>query len=273
MKDDNVNSLLDIIKFNNTKSKRKYHNGKNRVNIKISEIYGKERFCYLLYSLVRMEQPNTVVELGTGFGTCALLIAQALKENNKGMIWTIDNGVDWKDFGYEDFEKTYKTHEDYFNSLIKKFNLEPFIKLVSDFDTSKNLVYNPNKKIDILFSDAQDSGPLGCMDVLRSYLPLMSSSSSIFIDRASTLNHSYLFLEKIISELQNNRINNSLIYGLPKETQDLIYRLVSRSKFTLIHLTENDNNKFNKLQNSTSWIKIEPLDFLFRGRIRNVMNS
>ena len=99
----------------------------------------------------------------------------------------------------------------------------------------------------------------------------MNSRSSIFIDRASTLNHSYLLLEKIIGELQNNRISNSLVDGLPKKTQDLIYRLVSKSKFTLIHLTEDDNNKVNKLQNSTSWIKIEPLDFVFRGNVRNVM--
>ena len=112
MKDDNISSLLDIIKFINTKVKRKHYIGKNRENVRISEVYGKERFCYLLYSLVRMEQPNTVVELGTGFGTCAFLVAQALKENNKGMIWTIDNGVDWKDYK-EDFEKIFETHKDF----------------------------------------------------------------------------------------------------------------------------------------------------------------
>ena len=270
MKDDSVSSLLEIIKFNNTKIISKYFNGDNHENVKISEVYGKERFCYLLYSLIRMEQPNTIVELGTGLGTCALLAAQALKENNKGMIWTIDNGSDW-DNVKEDFEKTFKTHKDYFNNLIKKFNLKPFIKFISNFDTSKNLVYDPKKKIDMLFADSQDSDPVGCMDILRCYLPLMNSRSSIFIDRASTLNHSYLFLEKIIGELQNNRVSNSLVEGLPRETQDLIYRMVSKSKFTLIHLTEDNNNKPAKLQNSTSWIKIEPLDFLFRGNVINVM--
>ena len=69
MKDSNLTSLIDIIKFNNVVSSV---NG-----IKIGEIYGKERFCYLLYSLIRMEQPNVVVELGTGLGTSALLSAQA----------------------------------------------------------------------------------------------------------------------------------------------------------------------------------------------------
>ena len=112
MKDNKISSLLDIIKFNNTKLKGK--------NIKISEVYGKERFCYLLYSLIRMEQPNTVVELGTGLGTCALLIAQALKENNKGIIWTIDNGADWADYK-ESFQKIFKTHKDYFNSFLMLF--------------------------------------------------------------------------------------------------------------------------------------------------------
>ena len=47
--------------------------------------------------------------------------------------------------------------------------------------------------------------------------------------------------------------------------------MVLKSKFTLINLTEDDNNKLNKSQNSTAWIKIEPLDFVFKGNVRNVM--
>jgi len=264
MKDSNLTSLIDIIKFNNVVSSV---NG-----IKIGEIYGKERFCYLLYSLIRMEQPNVVVELGTGLGTSALLSAQALKENNKGKIWTIDNGEDWEKYK-NTFDKVFETHKEYFNELIKKFNLTNFIELVSNFDTSKNLVYNPKSKVDIVFADAMESGPTGCLQVLRGYLPIMSSRSSIFIDRASTINHSYLFLEYVIKELQKNRVVSSLVEGLPKKTQESIYRLVSNSKFTLIHLVEDDHNKVNKNQNSTAWIKIEPLDFIFGGNVLNIVSQ
>ena len=78
-------SLLDIIKYNNTLVA-------NGDNVTLSEVYGKEKFCYLVYSLVKMQQPETILELGTGLGTTALMIAQALKENNKGKIYTVGNG-------------------------------------------------------------------------------------------------------------------------------------------------------------------------------------
>ena len=264
MKDNNVNSLVDIIKFNNRNTKRDS-------NETIAEVYGKERFCYLLYSLIRMEQPDTVLELGTGLGTCAFLVAQAMKENNKGKIWTVDNGADWH-INKEHIDEIFETHKDFFDSFTEKFGLTNFTELVSNVDIQKNLVFNPNKKIDILFADVTDSDVTGCINLLRGYLPLMSSKSSIFIDRASTINHSFLLLEKIISDIQKNRVNHSLIEGLPKEDKDLILNLVAKSKFTLMHLTESDDNKKNKTQNSTAWIKIEPLDFIFQQNVLNYMD-
>tara|TARA_A100001391_G_scaffold31223_1_gene16686 strand:- start:856 stop:1647 length:792 start_codon:yes stop_codon:yes gene_type:complete len=262
MKDYSTSSLMDIIKFNNTLTKRDK-------NMTVAEIYGKERFCYFLYSLIKMEQPNTVLELGTGLGTCTFLMAQALKENNKGKIWTVDNGEEWNKKDHLD--EVYETHKDFFDSFTKRFDLQNFIQLVSDFDVRKNIVFNPNKKIDLLFSDIIDADVLGCINILRGYLPLMSSRSSIFIDRASTINHTFLFLEKIINDIQMNKINGCLLNGLPEESKDLIYKLVEKSKFTLVHLVENNNNKKHKIQNSTAWIKIEPLDCVHQQGILNFM--
>ena len=66
--------------------------------------YGTENFCYFLYSLVKMEQPDTVIELGVGEGVSTCMMAQALKENGKGVVGGIDNGRDWKlDGSYENF--------------------------------------------------------------------------------------------------------------------------------------------------------------------------
>lgn len=45
----------------------------------------------LLYSLVRCEKPDWVVELGTNLGISTLFLAQALRDNVKGRLITVDN--------------------------------------------------------------------------------------------------------------------------------------------------------------------------------------
>src|ERR1051325_6257975 len=53
--------------------------------------FGTEDFCLFLYSLVRMQTPKTVVELGTGFGLTTFWMALAAKSNKGGHIWTVDD--------------------------------------------------------------------------------------------------------------------------------------------------------------------------------------
>ena len=255
-------SLLDIVKYNNTLVA-------NGDNVTLSEVYGKEKFCYLVYSLVKMQQPETILELGTGLGTTALMIAQALKENNKGKIYTVDNGKEW------DSLKTYlhtdcKTHKDYFNNLIRELRVNKQIQL-STQDLSKNILVKLKQKIDLLFCDATDTAALGCIELLRNYLPKMNTESSIFIDRASTINHSYLLLEKIVKDLQNNKIPHILINKLSDKEEENLRKFVTKTKFTLVHLPEKNDKKINKLQNSTAWIKLEPVDVLFQNNVSNVL--
>jgi hypothetical protein len=59
------------------------------------EHYGSEDQSIFFYSYVKMQRPKTVLELGTGLGHTALWVAQALKENDRGHIWTVDNGARW----------------------------------------------------------------------------------------------------------------------------------------------------------------------------------
>ena len=81
-----------------------------------------------------------------------------------------------------------------------------------------------------------------------------------------------MLLEKVINDLQNNKIPNILLNGLNKEDENNFIKFVSKSKFTLIHLTEkNDQKKNNKMQNSTAWIKIEPVDVCFQKNVYNVI--
>jgi len=220
--------------------------------------YGTENFCYFLYSLVKMAQPDNVVELGVGEGVSTCMMAQAMKENGKGVVWGIDNGKDWKLDG---------SYENFLNKLLEKLELEKFVHFKNITLTDKQF-FDPKKPIDILFSDAQDSGPRGCINLLRYYLPKMNRYSSIFIDRASTIHHAYLVLEQIIKHLQDKQIPSCLISSLGHKEVKNFQRLVYTSKFTLIHLTETKKAKINKSQNSTAWIKIEPLDLFHHNNVQ-----
>lgn len=247
-----IESLIEIIKYNNSLLK----DPKQKVSV--AEAYGKENFCYFIYSLIKMQKPKTVLELGTGFGTTALMIAQALKENKKGKIITIDNGKDW--IKIKNLINTnFLTHKDFFNYLINKFKLNDFIQL-KNTTLSLDKKFKFNKKIDFLFDDAINNDSLGCINVLKTYLPMMNYSSSIFIDRASTLFDSYLLLEKIIYQLNKGKIPTTISNNMTLKKQKLLYDFINKSKFTLVHLKEDIDTKINKLQDSTAWIKIEPND-------------
>jgi hypothetical protein len=59
--------------------------------------YGSEDQSIFFYSLCKMQRPETVLELGTGLGHTAFWMAQAIKENGTGHVWTVDNGARWPD--------------------------------------------------------------------------------------------------------------------------------------------------------------------------------
>ena len=255
-------SLKKVINFIETKLEN------NQTTV--SEVYGTEHFCYFLYSLVRMTHPLTVVELGTGTGMTTCMIAQALKENQKGQLWTIDDGSDWKNIQplahYFLKEKFKGSYPDFLSQIFRGLELEHFISFQS-LHLSPDQFFNPHKPIDLLFEDAQDAGPQGCINLLRYYLPKMNTYSSIFIDRASTIHHSYLMLEEIIKYLQQGKIPQQLIRNMNKEEVYKVEELVKTSKFTLIHLTETAQGKHSKHQNSRAWIKIEPIDVVHHNQV------
>ena len=66
-----------------------------------------------LYGLVRAVKPINAVETGTFEGFSAVNIAQALKDNKQGVLWTIDS----KDYGSKKTFKFYKV-EKFINQII-----------------------------------------------------------------------------------------------------------------------------------------------------------
>jgi len=78
-------------------------------------------------------------------------------------------------------------------------------------------------------------------------------------------------LETIISHLQNNKIPDIITKNWSKKQIDKLYELIKKTKFTLIHLTDQREGKKNFQQNSRSWIKIEPLDVFIHNNVENFL--
>jgi len=240
----------------------------------ISEDYGTEHLSLLLYSLIRMQRPNNIIELGAGYGTASTLMGQALKENQKGKIWCIDNQSDWPIIKskLEVIGENYNSYDDYFSYIINNFKLNDYMEYKNfnvDFK-SQSKFFTIDKSIDILFADS-DSDAESIAKTLSFYLPKMSNYSDIFIHRASTRHHSLMTIESIVNHLQRGNIPQILLESKTDDEINKFFDFVRRSKFTLINIAESPENKVNQQQNGAAWIKIEPLDIFIGNNVKNYL--
>jgi predicted O-methyltransferase YrrM len=243
----------------------------------VAEMYGTESFCLFLYSLLRMEKPDVVVELGAGAGVTTCLAAQALRENDKGHLWTVDSGLDWDKLravcqgalGYHDEHERYAA---FLARLTAGFEIQARLTHV-DESLGETSFFAPAEKIDVVFADAPASDAEGCVQLLRYYLPRMQSYASIFIDRASTINHSYLLLNYFVEQLNAQKIPLHLWADQTAEHQRALRELVTHCRFSIVHLTETSRGKRNPLQNSRAWLRIEPNDYLPHNHVASIVSS
>jgi Methyltransferase domain len=236
-------------------------------NRTVAEVYGTENFCHMLHSLIRMERPTVVVELGCGGAATALMVAKALNANGHGHLWTIDNGSDWKDdfvretcLGAAGLMDQDLSYAEFIGLLCEKFGLSERFSLI-ELDLNGTEFFDPGHKIDMLFADATPSHAEGCLAILKYYLPRMSSYSSIFIDRAGTINHAWMVLRYVVDCFRFGKLPRSLTEGSDEAEIRAMERLVSSCEIQLINLTETKHNKPTRMQNSRAWIKIQPLDY------------
>lgn len=236
----------------------------------VGELFGTETFCHFLYSLVRMDRPGVFLELGCGGGATTLMVSKALCENGHGHCWAVDNGSDWKvervrqtcqrPLGDIQDDETYAA---FIQRLLKTFGVSEMATLVQmNLDESTFFAPEPDAPIDMLFADATPSHVEGCLALLKYYLPRVNSFSSIFIDRAGTINHSFLLLKYVIGQLNAGKIPMHLLRGLDEQQQIAMEHLVKTCEFQLINLTESKHGKRNRMQNSRAWIKIQPVDYV-----------
>jgi predicted O-methyltransferase YrrM len=234
----------------------------------LAELYGTEHFGLFLYALLRMQRPEVVVELGFGAGATASLISEALRENGVGRLWTVDNGSDWattplREYCQDALGERIENESwiEFARRLSRRFGSDAITTFV-DKQLAESDYFDPGCAIDVVFADATASDAIGCMDLLRYYLPRMRQHSSIFIDRASTIHHAYLTLNEIVRMLHGKRLPAFLTRDQQPEARAALDELVGSCRISIVHLTEVPDSKCNPRQNSRAWIRIEPDDVL-----------
>ncbi len=245
---------------------------------RIGGIYGSEDIAMLLYCLIRRERPKNVVEIGAGLGVSAFWMAQAMKENGQGRIWTLDDASHWQDpeelhkalaplAGVAPFDALDMAQLDYplyFNACTELLGLQDHLTfLEAHLDLTDEAGFTEEKfpflaePIDFLFHDIT-RGPDDILDLLYLFLPRLSESASVFIDSASTSLTGYLVLERLVDQLNQSKVPRRFLLGQSEPIRRQLCELVANRRFRLMHLIE----RKSRPQNSTAWLKIEPNDYL-----------
>lgn len=219
-------------------------------------MYGVEDFSVFLYALVRMHKPKVMLELGSGSGSCALLCAQAALENGFGKMLSVDDGRSWgrlrerpelADFGAAGCT----SHAQFLEALRARFGLERHLEFrAATFPPFPDA----GEPVELLFAD-YESHPAVLVALLAHYLPRMADSASLFIDGVPTYLPSYLLMERIVAQLNAGKLPRSLIAQGNSNAASL-GALTQERRFTLVNFTEAKDRP----QNSTVWLKIEPVD-------------
>ena len=224
---------------------------------RVGLIYGTEDWCMFLYALAKMHAPRQVLELGFGVGACSLWLAQAMRENGAGHVYTVDDGRDWakvlagNEAAFAPDERI-PVFTDYVAHLRQRFGVADQLTHIAHSIPPFPRLEQP---IDMLFSDFMH-GPNDILQILGHYLGCMAPASSIFIDSASTSFPSYALLELLVPQMNQGRLPQMLMELIPEPQLEATLKLVRASRFDLIHMTEHKR----RAQNSTAWIKIQPLD-------------
>lgn len=234
----------------------------NMFRWEVGPVFGSEDLCVLLYSLIRRERPQRVLELGTGLGVTAAWIAQALKENKKGILKTVDNGAYFADprtqFFLSSLSSPLKSflswhddqnYSDYLKSIFAKLHAEHHVDALNT-DISFQIF---EEGFDIVFSDFQHS-PNMCIELIASALPRLSKNGSLFIDSASTHLASFLTLEHIVDCINRQTIPERLRSSMTEDAYHILHERLKNSKLLLTHLVECQERN----QNSTAWLRWVP---------------
>jgi hypothetical protein len=207
--------------------------------------YGTSGFSFYLYGLIKMIKPTLVLELGTGVGTTCFLAAHGCKENNKGIVITVDSGVD-------EPQSNFNLKTD-FNNLKTKFELGNFLELRNiELDLKDLSALDDIKEVTILFNDI-DASPHYFLTILSWLLPRIKNECYFIIDKGATYWPNYCVIELTLEQLNKGKIPEILLSLT--DNQEHIKKLIQKFKFSVQHILKNVDD--GDTQDSFSVVKIE----------------
>ena len=201
-----------------------------------------------------MKRYRNFLELGTGWGCTAFLVASAMKENGIGKCITYDNGQDYENVRYPSF----------INQMINEFGLSEHI----DFRNQNIVLDNiTGQSFDCIFSDFDRS--VAFIDKFIGWsLFNVNDHSSIFIDGLCDYYEGYYYTKLLVDMLNRNTLPKSMIDSMTGDVH-LADKFVREHSFSLTTIRKCDkdksrlvNNK-DRTQNGMCWIKIEPNNIRF----------
>ena len=229
--------------------------------------YGSEHLCMLLYALARRERPRRVVELGTGLGATTVWLAAALLENGDGRLWSFDDNSHLDQIGRAQLDGFADELElergldmlGFAVSLLDRCGVAAPASFVEQrIDLGEAAAGRVDwafgvEPIDWVFSDIRH-GPEAIEQLLAAFLPLASPTLGLFIDSASTKTTSFLVAERLVDQLNRNKLPAAWTV-FDEEWRERLTRVVAQREFALTHLVE----RRNQPQNSTMWITAQPV--------------
>lgn len=245
----------------------------------VGETFESENKAPFFHALIKMQKPECLLEIGTGVGVSSFYMAQAVKENGKGHVWTVDNGSQWKEFFEPYFTDRIRRSEtfgplidpDFFVSMrriAERLGLAEHITFLEgevtladagalDVESYPFLEPALRAPLDLVFCDI-DHRPEACLGILAKFLPVVAPSASIFIDSAPTFLASHLTLEHTLRQLERSKVPAFFLVGADAKRERRLRDLISSRRFSMVPITE----RLDRDGNSMAWIRIEPENFL-----------
>jgi len=211
--------------------------------------YGTSEFSLYMYSLVKMIQPTSVVELGTGVGHTAFFAAQACKENNKGHVYSIDDQSQKYDWPF----RISTNYESFLKNKTKEFELDEYITFINKQVGIDVKSFPDINNIDILFNDISID-PRFVVTVLTWLLQRKSKECYYIVDRGYEF-YIQIFLQRIVNNLNNNVIPVDMLNI--SDNIESIKNAVQLNRFSIhnvlkpSHAAGNDSFSIIKIEENT----------------------
>lgn len=109
---------------------------------KYGSVYNTKDSALFFYALTKMQQYNLFVEFGTGLACTSLAVTTAMKENNKGLCITYDNGSHFQNIN---------DYKNFLNNVQKEHQLGGRMITMNE-DVNFNNIFL-RQKADCVFSD------------------------------------------------------------------------------------------------------------------------